>query len=70
MVEDHNDDVRSTAAGLLHEFALHGGLFFGAIWLLLLIAVIDDVRASILGSSQLHQFVNRGENGNRATASA
>lgn len=70
MVEDHNDNVRRTAAELLHEFALHGGLFFVAIWLLLLIVVLDDVRASIWESNQLHQFANRNENDDRATASA
>jgi hypothetical protein len=51
MLENHDDLVRSTAARLLEEFALHGLLHFILVQLLLLIMVIDDVRASTFKSN-------------------
>lgn len=70
MLEASDEGVRSTASGLLKAFALHGGLFFISV-LLLLIVVIDDI-APVIGSNVIPPVVKMLEardDGVRSTAS-
>jgi hypothetical protein len=70
VIEAHNDDVRKSAAVLLKGLALHGGLFINSILLLLLNIAIDDMQATILECSRLHQLVRRGDDDKGTTGAS